>query len=153
TRQRVAGGGRGRGGRTNEGGRGQQLLSGIVTKKPKYHRYQNAEVLLTGDIYPNGAPPKPHYVVGGIDEVANLGANSCHWASRQVCEANCESLFSESGHLAKPHMNRVSNETFERLVIAKHRMSRIYCSPAKVKEEFLRRWKGKLFGKDEDRDG
>ncbi|EJK72779.1 hypothetical protein THAOC_05653 [Thalassiosira oceanica] len=68
-------------------------------------------------------------------------------------EANCESLFSESGHLAKPHMNRVSNETFERLVIAKHRMSRIYCSsPAKVKEEFLRRWKGKLFGKDEDRD-
>ena len=31
-------------------------------------------------------------------------------------------------------------------------MSRIYCSPAKVKEEFLRRWKGKLFGKDEDRD-
>ncbi|EJK77220.1 hypothetical protein THAOC_00962, partial [Thalassiosira oceanica] len=27
----------------------------IVTKKPKYHRYQNAKVLLTDDIYPNGA--------------------------------------------------------------------------------------------------
>ncbi|EJK60290.1 hypothetical protein THAOC_19381 [Thalassiosira oceanica] len=174
-RGRDAGGGRGRGGRTNEGGRGQQLLSGIVTKKPKYHRYQNAEVLLTGDIYPNGAPPKPHYVLGGIDEVANLGSqfsplgqsssvDHCKQlpglnnamgklAPHSTSEANCESLFSESGHLAKPHMNRVSNETFERLVIAKHRMSRIYCSPAKVKEEFLRRWKGKLFGKDEDRDG
>ena len=67
-------------------------------------------------------------------------------------EANCESLFSESGHLAKPHMNRTANETFERLVVAKHRMSRIYCSPTKVKEEFLRRWKGNLFGTDEDRD-
>ena len=73
-------------------------------------------------------------------------------APHSTSEANCESLFSESGHLAKPHMNRTANETFERLVIAKHRMSRIYCSPAKVKEEFLRRWKGKLFGKDEDRD-
>ena len=77
-----------------------------------------------------------------------MGKLAPHYTS----EANCESLFSESGHLAKPHMNRVSNETFERLVIAKHRMSRIYCSPAKVKEEFLWCWKGKLFGKDEDRD-
>ena len=31
-------------------------------------------------------------------------------------------------------------------------MSRIYCSHAKVKEEFIRWWKGKLFGVNEDRD-
>ena len=55
--------GRGRGadaagGRTNEGGREQRSMSDIVTKKPKYHRYQNADELLTDDIYPNGAPPE-----------------------------------------------------------------------------------------------
>ena len=49
-------------------------------------------------------------------------------APHSTSEANCESLFSESGHLAKPHMNRTANETFERLVIAKHRISRIYVS-------------------------
>ena len=67
-------------------------------------------------------------------------------------ECDCESLFSESGHLAKPHMNRFNNETFERLVIAKHRMGRIYCSKAKVQFEFLCRWKNNSWGKEHDHD-
>ena len=67
-------------------------------------------------------------------------------------ESDCESLFSESGHLAKPHMNRTNVETFERMCLAKHRIARIYCDKEKVKTEFLRRWKGKLFGENEDRD-
>ena len=65
-------------------------------------------------------------------------------------ESDCESLFSESGHLAKPHMNRTNVETFERMCLAKHRIARIYCDKEKVKAEFLRRWKGKLFSEDED---
>ena len=52
---RGRGGRGGRGGRTNER-RGQRSMNDIVTKKPKYHRYQNADVLLTDDIHPNGAP-------------------------------------------------------------------------------------------------
>ena len=52
---RGRGGRGGRGGRTNER-RGQRSMNDIVTKKPKYHRYQNADVLLTDEIYPNGAP-------------------------------------------------------------------------------------------------
>ena len=43
-------------------------------------------------------------------------------------------------------------ETFERLVIAKHRLSRIYCCPEKVKFEFLDRWKRKAWSDKEDRD-
>ena len=49
-------------------------------------------------------------------------------------------------------MNRTSIETFERLVIAKHRMARVYCCKHKVLLEFLRRWKSKQFGEKEDRD-
>ena len=40
---------------------------------------------------------------------------------------DCESLFSQAGHLSKPRQNRTTCETFERLVISKHRMSRMYC--------------------------
>ena len=43
-------------------------------------------------------------------------------------------------------------ETFERMCLAKHRIARIYCDKEKVRSEFLRRWKGKLFGENEDRD-
>ena len=43
-------------------------------------------------------------------------------------------------------------ETFERLVIVKHRLSRIYCCPEKVKFEFLDRWKRKAWSDKEDRD-
>ena len=39
------------------------------------------------------------------------------------------------------------------MCLAKHRIARrIYCDKGKVKAEFLQRWKGKLFGEDEDRD-
>ena len=54
-------------------------------------------------------------------------------------ESDCESLFSESGHLAKSHMNRTNVETFKRMCLAKHRIARIYCDKEKVKTEFLRR--------------
>ena len=49
-------------------------------------------------------------------------------------------------------MNLINVGTFERKGLAKHRIARIYCEKEKVKQEFLRQWKGKLFGEKEDRD-
>lgn len=41
-------------------------------------------------------------------------------------EVDCESLFSQAGHAAHPNRNRTVAETFERLVMGKHRIARIY---------------------------
>jgi len=43
-------------GRGGGGGRGDSLLSGGFTTKPKFYKYVNAEVLLDS-IYPGGPPP------------------------------------------------------------------------------------------------
>ena len=67
-------------------------------------------------------------------------------------EVDCESLFSQAGHLSHPNRNRTVAKTFERLVTAKHRLSRIYCDKEKVKQEFIDRWKKKKFSPKEDRD-
>ena len=67
-------------------------------------------------------------------------------------EVDCESLFSQAGHLSHPNRNRTVAETFERLVTAKHRLSRIYCDKEKVKHEFIDRWKRNKFSSKEDRD-
>ena len=67
-------------------------------------------------------------------------------------EVDCESLFSQAGHAAQPNRNRTVAETFERLVMAKHRMARIYCCPEKVKRWFMRRKKDKDWNKKEDWD-
>ena len=67
-------------------------------------------------------------------------------------EVDCESLFSQAGHLAHPNRNRTVAETFEHLVMAKHRLSRIYCSPEKVRVEFMERWKRHAWSDKEDRD-
>ena len=44
-------------GRGGGGGRGGSLLSGGLTKKPKFYKYVNAKVLLDDSIYPGGPPP------------------------------------------------------------------------------------------------
>ena len=67
-------------------------------------------------------------------------------------EVDCESLFSQAGHLSQPNRSRTVAETFERLVQAKHRLSRLYCDPKKVKAEFLERRKNKSWSEEEDRD-
>ena len=59
-------------------------------------------------------------------------------------EIDCESLFSQAGHAAQPNRNRTVVETFERLVIAKHSVSRIYCCPEKVKIDLMKKTKNKL---------
>ena len=53
-------------------------------------------------------------------------------------EVDCESFFNA--------------EMFERLVMGKHWISRIYCCPVKVLNEFMERWKNKSWRAEEDRD-
>ena len=67
-------------------------------------------------------------------------------------EVDCESLFSQAVHAAQHNHNRTVAETFERLVMAKHRMARIYCCPEKLKREFMRRKKDKDWNEKKDRD-
>ena len=66
-------------------------------------------------------------------------------------EVDCESLFSQAGHAAHPNRNRTVAETFERLVMAKHRISRIYCCPVKVLNDFMERRKKNAWSAEEDR--
>ena len=67
-------------------------------------------------------------------------------------EVDCESLFSQTGHLSHPNRARTIAETFERLSMSKHRLSRIYCCRKRVIAEFLERWRKKLWSNDDDRD-
>lgn len=67
-------------------------------------------------------------------------------------EVDCESLFSQAGHAAQPNRNMTTAETFERQVIAKHRLARIYCDPVAVKKEFMERHKKGKWNANEDRD-
>ena len=67
-------------------------------------------------------------------------------------EVDCESLFSMAGHQNHPNRNRLAAEGYERMVMAKHRMSRIYCCPEKVKREFIERFKKNAWSNEQDRD-
>jgi len=73
-------------------------------------------------------------------------------APHSTAEVDCESLFSEAGALALPSRSRTKVEMFERLIMGKHRLARVYCDKEKVKTEFLRRWKEKDWRNDDDRD-
>ena len=46
---------------------------------------------------------------------------------------DCEPLFSQAGHISKSNWNRTMSNTFERLAILNHCMSRIYYCPEKIK--------------------
>ena len=67
-------------------------------------------------------------------------------------EVDCESLFSLTGHQSHPKRNRTVAETFERLVMAKHCLSQIYCCKSKVMKEFMRRTTEKNWRDDNDHD-
>ncbi|KAL7537974.1 hypothetical protein ACHAXR_008292 [Thalassiosira sp. AJA248-18] len=88
---------------------------------------------------------KPHFV--GIGNVI-IGQLSPHITT----EVDCESLFSQAGHLSQPNRSRTTAETFERMVMAKHRLARIYCCPKMVKTEFLERHNRKSWSDEEDRE-
>ena len=75
----------------------------------------------------------------------------------QICphistEVDCESLFSEAGFLADPRRSLTNVRLYERLVIVKHRLGRIYCHIPTVKELYLRHWKENDWAEHEERD-
>ena len=75
----------------------------------------------------------------------------------QICphistEIDCESLFSEAGFLADPRRSLTNVRLYERLVIVKHRLGRIYCHIPTVKELYLRHWKENDWDEHEERD-
>ncbi|KAL7529589.1 hypothetical protein ACHAXR_005811, partial [Thalassiosira sp. AJA248-18] len=88
---------------------------------------------------------KPPFVAVGNVIIGQLAPHS-------TTEVDCESLFSQAGHASQPNRNRTTAETFERQVMAKHRLSRIYCSPKLVKKEFMDRHNKKQWSEKEDRD-
>ena len=51
-------------------------------------------------------------------------------APHSTAEVDCESLFSEAGALALPSRSRTKVEMFERLIMGKHRLARVYCDKA-----------------------
>ena len=74
-------------------------------------------------------------------------------ASHITTEVDYEFLFSLSEYLS--HLNRARTiaevfESFERLVMAKYRLSRIYCCRFKVIAEYMERRLKKLWSEDND---
>ena len=67
-------------------------------------------------------------------------------------EVGCEALFSSSGHANDPRRVNLLIRLYERLVIGKHRMYRIYVSTKNVERRFIHKFKNNSWNEDEDRD-
>ena len=67
-------------------------------------------------------------------------------------EVDCESLFSQAGFKSEPRRTQTGIRNYERLVVTKHRMGRIYIPPIKVLNLFLQRWRDKSWQEGDERD-
>ena len=67
-------------------------------------------------------------------------------------KVDCESLFSSAGHVSDPRRSQTDIRLYERLVTTKHRMQHIYCSPRKVHQLFMKRWKDNDWDEKDERD-
>jgi len=67
-------------------------------------------------------------------------------------EVDCESLFSQAGFASQPRRTQTGIQNYERLVVTKHRMGRIYTPPIKVQNLFLQRWRDTSWDEREERD-
>ena len=67
--------------------------------------------------------------------------------SRRVVEVGCERFFSLSGYISAPRRTRLGVRTYERLATLSSNIKRVYVDPKKVKAEYLRRCKSKLWKK------
>ena len=63
--------------------------------------------------------------------ISNVGIGQ--YAPHITTEVDCESLFSQAGFLTEARRSRTDLRMYERLVVGKHRLSRIHCSIARVK--------------------
>jgi hypothetical protein len=80
-----------------------------------------------------------------------------HVGVGQLCphistEVDCEPLFSQAGFLADARRSRTNFRFYERLVITKHRLHRIYCPKKLVKEMIMKRFNDDDWDEEGDRD-
>ena len=66
-------------------------------------------------------------------------------------KVDCVSLFGQVDHLSNSNWNRTVAKRFERLVMLKNCLSRIYYERESVKQEFMDRMNNDLFSEEEDR--
>ena len=76
--------------------------------------------------------------------LGKLGHHSCQ-------EADCETLFSMSGYKSDPRRLMALIRTYERLVIASHRMHRFHIRDKVVIEEYMKRYKNNYWDEKECR--
>ena len=67
-------------------------------------------------------------------------------------EVDCESLFSQSGFLSHPRRAQTNTRTYERLVIGKHRLQRIYCHVPDVIRLYMERHSKNDWDEKDNRD-
>lgn len=77
--------------------------------------------------------------------LGKIGHHSCQ-------EADCETLFSMSGYKSDPRRLMAFIRTYERLVIASHRMHRFHIRDKVIIQEYLKRYKNKDWDEEECRD-
>ena len=67
-------------------------------------------------------------------------------------EVGCETLFSNAGHLNDPRRMMMRIRMYERLVIGKHRMERIYLSTEEILRRYMKRFRDNSWDEEEERD-
>ncbi|KAL7554570.1 hypothetical protein ACHAWF_018031 [Thalassiosira exigua] len=79
------------------------------------------------------------------EDFASLSNVFCgRLAPRVPSEVGCESLFSSSGHANDSRRSNLSIRLYERLIVGKHRLSRIYVSKENVMRRYIERLKKRL---------
>ena len=73
-------------------------------------------------------------------------------APHVTAEVDCESLFSKAGYLNDPRRSLTNVRMYERLVVSKHRLSRIYCPVDKVSRLFMKRSRDNSWKENDERD-
>ena len=69
-----------------------------------------------------------------------------------TAEVDCERLFSEAGALSDPKRSMTKVRHYERMVIIKHRLERIYIDNNRVHKKFMERMHAKDWEEGEERD-
>ena len=73
-------------------------------------------------------------------------------ASRTPTEVGMEGFFSICGHVSDARRLMQEIRLYERLVIGKHRLQRIYLSREKIKNRFMERFKNNSWDEQEERE-
>ena len=73
-------------------------------------------------------------------------------ASRTPTEVGMEGFFSICGHVSDARKLMQEIRLYERLVIGKHRLQRIYLSREKIKNRFMERFKNNSWDEQEERE-